>query len=82
MSPTRMPCPPPVTCWTCCCRKTPAQAPAQQPLVQDPQARGPLAQAPAPTAAAPLAPAAPVSRFLEIKVVILRVTGHPDSGFS
>lgn len=61
MSPTKMPCPPPVTCWICCCRKTPAQAPAQLRLDQGPQARGPLVQAPAPTAAAPLALAAPVS---------------------
>lgn len=66
MSPTKMPCPPPVTCWICCCRKTPAQAPAQLPLVQDPQARGPLAQAPALMAAAPPAPAAPVSKLLVI----------------
>lgn len=62
-SPTRMPCPPPATCWTCCCRKTPAQALARPPPAQGPRAPGPRARAPDPTAASPLAPPAPVSRF-------------------
>lgn len=63
MSPTTMPCPPPATCWTCCSKKTRAQAPDQLPLVQGLREQDPRVQAPVPTAAAPLAPAAPVSRF-------------------
>lgn len=58
-----MPCPPPATCWTCCSKKTRAQAPDQLPLVQGLREQDPRVRAPVPTAAAPLAPAAPVSRF-------------------
>ena len=61
MSPTRMQCPRPATCWTCCCRRTPTQAPAQL-LVQGSREPGPRVHAPAPTDAVPLAPAATVSR--------------------
>lgn len=53
MSPTRMPCPPPVTSWTSCYRKTPNQALAPPPqalgfrgLVRGPRALAPMAAAP------------------------------------
>ncbi len=40
MSPTRMPCRPPVTCWTYCCKRTPARALAPLPQALDHQGQG------------------------------------------
>lgn len=54
----RMPCPPPVICLTCCCRRTRDQVPAQQPQALVPQARGPQDLARAPQDLAPMDAAA------------------------
>lgn len=58
MNQIRMPCPPPVICLTCCCRRTRVRAQAQPPRALGPQARGPQDLAPVPQGLAPMVAAA------------------------
>lgn len=64
MIPIKTPCPRPVICWTCCYRRTLAQA-----LAQPPQALGHQAQAPLGPAQGPLDQGPMAAALLEVELV-------------